>query len=67
MKVKSHFAVLLAAGYFTVTPFQANGGPAGHLRQPETQNKIVTLETAAYLLSTVRIASTNLAGVNGFW
>jgi hypothetical protein len=34
MKPKLYFAVILAAGYFTFTPFLANGAPAGHLTAP---------------------------------
>jgi hypothetical protein len=34
MKPKLYFSVVLAAGYFTFTPFLANGVPAGHLSAP---------------------------------
>src|ERR1700686_1961183 len=34
MKPKLCFAVILAAGYFTFTPFLAKGAPAGHLSAP---------------------------------
>ena len=34
MKPKHYFTVILAAGYFTFTPFPAKGAPAGHLPTP---------------------------------
>ena len=34
MKPKLFFAAILATGYFTFTPFLANGAPAGHLSVP---------------------------------
>ena len=34
MKLKLDFAVILAAGYFTFTPFLAKGAQAGYLSAP---------------------------------
>jgi hypothetical protein len=35
MKSKLYFAVILATGYFTFSPFLASGAPASHLSAPQ--------------------------------
>jgi hypothetical protein len=41
MKPKLYFAAILSVGYFTFTPFLANGAPAGHLSVPHDRGNEV--------------------------